>query len=538
MFGIRLIAIALLFFANFGPAHAQNHEKSLEDLAKLPGGTTQAVGHFETEPYEMMDGPECDKGMIVVPENRAAAKSRNIKLYFYRFKARKPAGHSPVFMLPGGPGGFYNDNWVNGLRKQPDGGSNKEAWLYTQDRDVVLVNQRGARLPDRSYWMFGFMFGGVSPDKPFSTDRIAVAMKKSANQAIEFRSKQGMDLAGYDIMNMVEDINDLRKSLGYEKISLRGTSFGSQWSFAYMRKYPEFVDRAVLSGVEPLDYGYDSHEGVWNVFKRIELRLSKANGDNNRLNLPDVGLTEAIQKIVERLGAQPIEVEAQHSQRDTKQTIPIGAGDFQRMLRSGINARRESVESLANFHRYIFEVYNEDYRYLASRTLEERAGMSGGSLQSILIDNSLGISEARDAKLTAEPARQWLGELNTMYKATRDVTPSPEIPDAWRTLESDLPILFVQGDMDLSTPIENALDALKTLPNCHMIRIIGGTHGAFGQIATGDESFLDHVKTFLDAPFDVNRSVKQLGLPESMEVPIPDFKPVGDPTLFDERMKK
>ena len=538
MYCLRIFPIVFLFLFSSLAADGQNEEKSPAELAKLPGGTTKAVGHIESEPYEMKAGPECDKGIIVVPENRAANKSRNIKLYYYRFKARKPSGRSPVFMLPGGPGGFYNDNWVNGLRQKPNGGSNEEAWIYTQDRDVVLVNQRGARLPDRSFAMFGFMFGGVSPRRPFSDERIAAAMSNGANQAIKHRSKQGMDLAGYDIMNMVEDINDLRTALGYETISLRGTSFGSQWSFAYMRKYPQHVDRAVLSGVEPLDYGYDSHEGVWNVFKRIEARLAKANDDENRLNLPDVGLTKAIQKIVERLNTEPIEVEAQHSQQDTKRTIPIGAGDFQRLLRRGINARRESVESLVNFHRYVFEVYNEDYRYLASRTLEERAGMSGGSLQTILIDNSLGISEARDAKLAAEPARQWIGELNTMYKATRDITPSPEIPDQWRTLTSDLPILFIQGDMDLSTPIENAQEALQTLSNCHMIQVNGGTHGAFGQIAMTDDSFLKHIKTFLDARFDEENSVRQLKLPKTMDLKWPEFKPVGDPSLFDERMQR
>ena len=158
----------LLVLVSCGWVCSQNDEpdasKSAEELAKLPGGTNAIIGHLESSPYEMNEGPDCDKGMIVVPENRRAEKSRAIKLYFYRFKARQPSNRSPVFMVPGGPGGFYNDNWVNGLRKQPTRGSNLEAWIYSRDRDVVLVNQRGARLPDRSFMMFGFMFGGISLD--------------------------------------------------------------------------------------------------------------------------------------------------------------------------------------------------------------------------------------------------------------------------------------------------------------------------------------------------------------------------------------
>ena len=87
-----------------------------------------------------------------------------------------------------------------------------------------------------------------------------------------------MDLAGYDIINMVEDIDDIRKAFGHDKIALRGTSFGSQWSLAYMKQHPEHVERALLAGVEPLDHGY----------------------------LPSVGLLGAVKETVERSRATSI----------------------------------------------------------------------------------------------------------------------------------------------------------------------------------------------------------------------------------------
>ena len=347
-----------------------------------------------------------------------------------------------------------------------------------------------------------------------------------------------MDLAGYDIINMVEDINDLRQALGYEKITLRGTSFGSQWSFAYIQKYGNHVDRAVLSGVEPLDHGYDSHDGVWNVLLRIQSALADANDADNRLKLPDMKLTEAIKKVVQRLTEKEVMVDGHHPRNKSSRTIPIGVGDFQRILRTGILARRESAQSLQNFPKFVFEILDEDYRYLASRIMQERSGSSGASLQTILIDNSLGISQARDSKLDSEPARKWLGELNYFYKATRDVTPTPVIPDAFRVLKSDLPILFVQGDMDLSTPIENAEEALQTLTNCHMIRIARGTHGAFDQIADHDPSFLSLVVKFLNADFEGEKSsVRDLKLPTEMALPLLQFKPLSGPSLFDESIK-
>lgn len=130
-----------------------------------------------------------------VPENRAAKSSRNIRLYFYRFKARMPSGRAPIFFLPGGPGGFYDDHWVKGLNDKPRGGSNLEAWLYAQNRDVVLVNQRGAHLPDKSYQFLFFISFGTSLAKPLDYESAATPLRENAKIAIDQWTSRGMDLA-------------------------------------------------------------------------------------------------------------------------------------------------------------------------------------------------------------------------------------------------------------------------------------------------------------------------------------------------------
>ena len=521
-----------------GCSLATADDDSTRKLAQLPGGTTQPLGQLESAPYELGDGPECEKGLIVVPEDRQTEDSRNIGIHFYRFKARQPSRKAPVFMMPGGPGGFFNDNWVNGLKSEPKGGSNAQAWLYSQDRDVVLVNQRGASQPDRRYQFFGFFTPPASLDEPYSADGFAKAFQTSYKRAVDHWSQQGLHMAGYDIMNMVEDIDDLRKALGYEKIMLRGTSFGSQWSFAYMRAYPEHVDRALLSGTEPIDFGYDSPQGIWNVFQRLEERLTAASKTDDRWPLPDVPLRQAIQQIVTRLEQSPVEVEVKHPTRDLTRSITLGVDDFQRQLRSGIGGRRESAASLQNFPKFIYEILQEDYRYLAFQAVGQRSRPSGANLQGLLIDNSLGISAARDAKLTAETPRKWLGELNLIYKATRDVTPTPVVTDSFRQLETAIPVLLIHGDLDLSTPFENAEAALPTLKNGHLIKIVGGTHGAFDQIDRQDPKFRDLIKRFLDADFDADGlTVESLDFPAELSLTPLDFTPLSEPALFDQISK-
>ena len=517
-----------------GQESNQPNEKAIQ---KLPGGTKHPAGFFEVTPFQSENGPQCDEGIIVVPENRNAKRSRNIAIQFYRIRAKNPGNHAPIFVLPGGPGGFFVRDSLKDLNTRPVGGRPVEAWVYSQKRDVILMNQRGARLPDRRYMAFRFMFAGTSLNEAFSNEKVMSSMNQQAKQQIARWQKAGMDLSGYDIMNMVEDLNDVRSALDYPKIVLRGTSFGSQWSFAYMRKYPQFVDRAVLSGIEPLDYGYDSPDGIWNVLKRLESRIEKANDQDNSLELPDVKLTDAFKAVVNRLKKSPVDVEGQNPKTKFKKKIPLGVEDFRRYLRRGINARRESAPSLERLPKYVFEIYQENYDYLAARTMQERIGFGGASLQTILIDNSLGISDARDQDLVNQSSFQWVGELNTIYKATRDVTPTPEIPDSFRTLKTDIPILMVHGDLDLSTPIENALEGIKTLSNAHLITVIGGSHNAFTQIQDHDSEFLQLVDKFLD--WDLAKfKLAELNLPPNMELPPLQFQPLNKPTLFEELVKQ
>lgn len=500
--------------------------------SQLPGHIDEPAGSLESIAMPLEEGPECRKYRLSVPENRDAVSSRNIRLYFYRFKARKPSSKSPVFFLPGGPGGFYNDDWVNGLNQKPKGGSNFEAWQYTQDRDVVLVNQRGAFRPDRTFQAMFFLSFGASLSTPYDFESQRPLLQENAKIAIDQWTQMGMDLAGYDIMNMVEDINDVRTQLGYEKITLRGTSFGSQWSIAYMKKYSQHVDRAVLGGTEPLDHGWDSSQGFWKVIKRLEREMEQSE-NHSSLGFPDVSLTGAIKSIVKRLEKSPIVVEAKSDPSAEPKKIPIGVQDFQRCLRSGIGGHRERRSTIARIPQFVYEVYAEDYDYLASRVLKQRPSSGAIPLQLLLVDNSLGISSERESKLEREPGRRWIGELNALYKATRDVTPTPVIDDAFRKLKTNIPILLVHGDYDLSTPIENAYELMADNPNALLITIRGGTHGAFDQIVAHDEQFMAHVKRFLDADFESgNQTINTLDLPHKLSLAPLKFNGMNGPTLF------
>ena len=96
---------------------------------------------------------------------------------------------------------------------------------------------------------------------------------------------------------------------------------------------------------------------------------------------------------------------------------------------------------------------------------------------------------------------------------------------------------MVHGDLDLSTPIENAEEQLQSLPNGHLVRIHGGTHGAFGEISRHDKSFMGLVEMFLNADLETEAAKKERekqeeehkGLLEAIQKQLDDH--VSDPGL-------
>ncbi|MBV9332903.1 MAG: alpha/beta fold hydrolase, partial [Candidatus Eremiobacteraeota bacterium] len=57
------------------------------------------------------------------------------------------------------------------------------------------------------------------------------------------------DPAFYNTNNAADDLEAVRQALGYERIVLFGGSYGTFFSFVYMRRHPEHVESAVLTGV-------------------------------------------------------------------------------------------------------------------------------------------------------------------------------------------------------------------------------------------------------------------------------------------------
>ena len=494
---------------------------SLESVEAQPAPAPGTV-HLSPAFVTLADGRtvEYEEGILFVPENRSASESRTIAVRFRRFPAQEGADGPPVFYLPGGPGSTLDQ----GELESEEG--KRIIDFFTSVGDLVIVDQRGNAsvnapfVPEMEMTVSGLPLDSVPGKAPRRE-----AVRTGFSAALKKWRARGVDLSGYDILNAVDDVDDVRAALGYEEIILRGNSFGSQWSFAYLKRHPEHVARALLGGVEPLNFAYDRPAHVWNAHRRI-IRLAEADPDL-RPHLPDEGLEAAIRGLLDRLGKHPERVTIPHPGREDSVTVAVGRYDLQQALKR-FAADYYTRDGLETWPRFILELIEGDFRYLAS-LVRQRRQSDRTPLIFPLIDNSLGITAEREETLRSDAGRRFVGPINSFYYATRDLSPTPEVGDDFRTgLSVDVPVLMIQGDLDRSTPIENARQIHDVLSTSHLLHVENGTHMAIREVRRFHPEVTKQVRSFL-------QSGSFGELPSHVTLPPPDFEvPTDTTSLFEQ----
>src|SRR5213076_1254795 len=71
--------------------------------------------------------------------------------------------------------------------------------------------------------------------------------------------EQRADLTKYTTSIAMDDLDDVRTWLGYDRINLFGASYGTQAALVYMRRHPENVRSAILLAVAPADLKMPLH---------------------------------------------------------------------------------------------------------------------------------------------------------------------------------------------------------------------------------------------------------------------------------------
>jgi pimeloyl-ACP methyl ester carboxylesterase len=448
-------------------------------------------GQIDYKPGEI----EC--GLLQVPENRENPASRYIELHYVKLNSRwgrdededeadddedskvtKPAPgkrDDPVVYLTGGPGAratYY-------VKRFKDHG-------LLDHRDLYILEQRGIG----SSADFCLLYGARKP----ALDDVAT-FEESVNAGLERladcarnAAAAGVDLSGYNTMENARDVKALRRALGFEKWNVWGISYGSILGQAYLKEDPEGILAYALDAIMPLDIR--ESELFWRFAHWYDRDLRKLQEicDSQPAcarHYPDIGgkLREAVESVME----QPIEVDV----HDTE-SIPSGKAHF--------------FEDIVAFLPFVFFYEQSNYPgipgliYAWSDAVLRREevlfqALATGSEEDAFGGQSQGMANAiicidGDAEAQARAARKDLLEHPVLGAAAGsaeswdrraalcdELGMSQRPAGQYLAVQSDLPGLIIEGDMDPITPPPNAKAILPGLTNATYVEFPYAGHG-------------------------------------------------------------
>jgi pimeloyl-ACP methyl ester carboxylesterase len=135
---------------------------------------------------------------------------------------------------------------------------------------------------------------------------------------------QTADLTQYTTSIFVEDLDDVRAALGYEKIDVFGTSYGTRAALVYLRQHGNHVRTIGLEGVVspeyrlPLSFSRALQSSIDQIIERCEATTAC------RQSYPD--LRKEFDALLVRLDKVPAKADV--TVGESRQTVTISKGLF------------------------------------------------------------------------------------------------------------------------------------------------------------------------------------------------------------------
>ena len=188
----------------------------------------------------------------------------------------------------------------------------------------MLVDQRGT--------------GGSNPlhcrhdtnPQYFLDEMYPVEYVKNCRRELE----QKADLTQYTTPVAMDDLDDVRAWLGYERINLFGLSYGTRAALVYMRQHPERVRTAFLVGVTPTYHNVPLHHAR-DGQRALNLLLNECAADS-KCNKAFPNIKKELMELLSSLGRQPAQAKYVLPETGKEVTVTIRPEVFAEKLRSAL----------------------------------------------------------------------------------------------------------------------------------------------------------------------------------------------------------
>jgi pimeloyl-ACP methyl ester carboxylesterase len=407
-------------------------------------------------------------GRYDVPEDRSQPSGRRVPLNVVVLPATgdSVAGDPLVFLAGGGVApatryaGFLSRAFPK-LRRQ---------------RDILLVDQRG------TWGSQPLACDGAGGADGSADTAAAIAALRRCRDSLS----TGADLRLYSTPIAMDDLDEVRAWLGYDRLNLYGVSYGTKAAQVYLRQHPDRVRAAVLYGVVPLTLPMqlDLAASAQATFERACRACAADSACHAAFPDPAADLDTLLARLhaatarvaLERQDGSPREVEV-----------------TERAVRDLVQGMLGSTRAIERLPALVHAGRTGDWKPMAS-ALSEQGGPPPpprGVFLCILCTEAMpqvdprAIGPATRGTFFSDFPVRW------QLRQCREWPRGPLPKGFWQPVSTSVPVLAISGDLDPITPSRYGESVIRSMPNGRHLVVSNRSHNDVDPCITSlFESFL------------------------------------------------
>ncbi len=447
MIAHRTLAASLALAAASIPAAAQQRAASTSPPplkmrpCQLPRGAGPArCGTYQAlENREQPDGRRIPLDVIVLPARAATPRP------------------DPVFFIVGGPGQTATEV-APAFADSP----------LREERDVVFVDQRGT---SPAHALDCRLAGAPQAPQRYLEPVYQPALFHQCRAELEARA----DLTRYVTADYADDLDEVRRALGYGQINVQGGSYGTRVVLYYLRMYPRHARTAFMTGVSPasmrnpLYHAGDAQNALDSIFALC--------GRDAACGGAFPHLRREFAETMDRLRRQPARVALASPVDGTRVEITLDADAFA----EGVRLAMYGWERARRLPLLLHRAHGGDYEPFARIALSSAASIRGSLRFGLLMSTICAEDMPRitEADIVEQTRGTFLGDVRVRtQRAACAEWPRRALPAGYSDpVVSSVPALLVSGAYDPATGPRWGALAAQTLSNSLHV-VIPGAHTA------------------------------------------------------------
>ncbi len=420
-----------------------------------------------------------------VPLDRSGALGGTVSLALERKLAGTAPARSAVVALAGGPGqaGLGLGEFIDTAMAPA---------LTT--RDLLVFDQRGTGE------------SGPLACGALSSESELVAAHTIGELAGHCAQQLGPSRGAYTTAESVADIESIRQTLGYEKLVLYGTSYGTKVALEYAERYPQHVEALVLDSVVPANgpepFAVSTFQAVGGVLE--ELCSNHACAGITTSTMGD--LTRLTALLRKRALSGSVFDGSGHRRQVTLDEAGLlrilQAGDLNPALRAllpaaMVSALRRDPDPLLRLKLLsegLIPTIPTRPREEGAEEIDETLFLDTSCEEIPFPWNRSATAQTRTAEATAAlralPASDFAPfdagtALGASLVPACSGWPNAAPPPPLQTALPDVPTLILSGEQDLRTPTANARAVAERIPGAQVLVIPYAGHSVLGSDFSG-----------------------------------------------------